>query len=97
MLGLPVPFLWLLALLDLKHIFLLAWLSVVAIMVIYFLLSEGYRGLSCQLRAAQQDTSQTKPEEVSIPTDAQITTQKHERHGEARQHDYSRGSKLPSY
>lgn len=74
MLGLPVPFLWLLALLDLKHIFLLAWLSVVAIMVIYFLLSEGYWGLSCQLRAAQQDSSQMKLEEVSIPTDAQITT-----------------------
>lgn len=72
--GLPVPFLWLLALLDLKHIFLLAWLSVVAIMVIYFLLSEGYWGLRCQLRAAQQDSSQMKLEEVSIPTDAQITT-----------------------
>lgn len=74
MLGLPIPFLWLLALLDLKHIFLLAWLSVVAIMVIYLLLSEGYWGLSCQVRAAQQDNSQMKLEEVSIPTDAQITT-----------------------
>lgn len=56
-----------------------------------------YWGLSCQVRATQQDNSQMKLEEVSIPTDAQITIEKHEKHREARQHDYSGGSKLQSY
>jgi hypothetical protein len=37
-LFLPLPFLWLLALLDLKHISILAQFSVVAITAIYFLL-----------------------------------------------------------